>query len=397
MATLGGSVPCAQCDRCHFCCGEGGARPASRTLQARRSFANQDRAPQLQLGKDKEKTREEPERAGGATRRDCAEGVTLDLLVAGVDHKRMNKKIIVVLLGARHHSAAQAATAPPAFSPERFRAHVEFLADDLLEGRDTGTRGHEIAARYVASQFESFGLKPGGDEGSWYQQVTLQRTTRGADRGWLEISGPAGEQRFAHADNVLVWLNSREAAFDAEAPLVFVGFGVEDKRLGVDDYRGLNVKGRIVVLLRGFPKGLPSEEGAHLTRGEGQGGREARRHRPADCLDAAVAESRFRGSGCWSMPMIPNSPGSALTARHTRRRPAFVPAPRSTIRRPRLLFAGSARTLADIRLEADKEKGMPRGFALKTRVRMQSTSSWTRVTSPNVIGILPGADPSLAP
>jgi hypothetical protein len=74
-----------------------------------------------------------------------------------------------------------AQTTEPTFTAERVRAHVEFLADDLLEGRDTGSRGHEIAARYVASQFDSFGLTPGGNDGTWYQRITFQQTNRGGD------------------------------------------------------------------------------------------------------------------------------------------------------------------------------------------------------------------------
>ncbi|HET9474971.1 MAG TPA: M28 family metallopeptidase [Steroidobacteraceae bacterium] len=306
----------------------------------------------------------------------------------------MNKKIIVVL-SALVSIAVQAETAAPTFTPERFRGHVEFLADDLLEGRETGTRGYDIAARYVASQFESVGLKPGGENGSWYQQVTLQRTARGADRGGLTISGPAGEQRFAHADNVMVWLNSREAAFDVSAPLVFVGFGVEDKRLGVDDYRGLNVKGRIVVLLRGFPKGLPSEEGAHLSA---EKAKVAERHGAIGLLTLSTLQSQKVIP--WNrMLEYADEPEFAWVGADGK---AHEEAPgiraRAALNDPaaEALFAGSARTLADIRLEADKTRGMPRGFALKTRVRLQSTSSWTRVTSPNVIGILPGADASLA-
>lgn len=82
------------------------------------------------------------------------------------------------------------AQAAPVFTPDRFRAHVEFLADDLLEGRETGTRGYDIAARYVATQFEAYGLKPGGENGNWYQPVTFQLTTRGSEPSWLSINGP---------------------------------------------------------------------------------------------------------------------------------------------------------------------------------------------------------------
>src|SRR3954468_3411184 len=120
-------------------------------------------------------------------------------------------------------SAQEAAPAGPTFTPERFRAHVAFLADDLLEGRDTGSRGPEVAARYVAPEFDSYGLKPGGTDGSWFQQVPFQKTTRGTDKGSITITGPGGTRRFAHADNVLVGISTREPKVDLSAPLVFVG------------------------------------------------------------------------------------------------------------------------------------------------------------------------------
>ena len=72
-------------------------------------------------------------------------------------------------------AAGQAQTAPavPVITPEAVKAHVDFLADDLLEGRGAGTRGHEVAARYVATRFEALGLEPGGPGGSWYQRFPL--------------------------------------------------------------------------------------------------------------------------------------------------------------------------------------------------------------------------------
>ena len=76
--------------------------------------------------------------------------------------------------------------AQPTFTAERVRAHVAYLADDRLEGRDTGSRGYDLAAKYVSDQFASFGLKPAGDNGTWYQQVTFQRTQPGASKGRSE-------------------------------------------------------------------------------------------------------------------------------------------------------------------------------------------------------------------
>ena len=82
------------------------------------------------------------------------------------------RKLVLALVAAAL-AAGPAVSAESQFSAERMRAHVAFLSDDLLEGREPGTRGYDIAARYVAAQFAQMGLKPGGEDGGWYQQVPL--------------------------------------------------------------------------------------------------------------------------------------------------------------------------------------------------------------------------------
>src|SRR3546814_12507222 len=91
------------------------------------------------------------------------------------------KRLATLLLACTATAAFAQTPGTPAFTAEGVRAHVEFLADDLLEGRDIGSRGHEIAARYVASEFDALGLKPAGDDGTWYQRITFQKTSPGED------------------------------------------------------------------------------------------------------------------------------------------------------------------------------------------------------------------------
>lgn len=284
--------------------------------------------------------------------------------------------------------------ADPAFTPAAMRAHVEFLADDLLQGRDTGSEGHEIAARYVASQFDGLGLKPAGDQGSWLQRITFQKTEFGKTPATLTVTGPAGAKSFTHAGDVIVGINADQPHLDVTAPLVFVGFGLENARLGLNDYAGLDVKGKIVVTLRGYPKGLPSEEGAHLSATKGKVAEshgaigmialntlQSAKARPWARMVQFADEPDFT----WVSPEgVPFNAAPGLRASAMLNDPAAE-----------AVFAGAPATIAAIRKTADKAGGKPRGFALKTSVTIKADTVSQRVTSPNVVAILPGSDPKL--
>jgi hypothetical protein len=289
---------------------------------------------------------------------------------------------------------AAEAPADPTFSADRFRATVGFLADDLLQGRDTGSVGHEIAARYVASRFAELGLKPGGDDGGWYQRITFQQTDYAATPGRVTVSGPGGSQSWLHGTDVLVGLSANEPHLDITAPLVFVGYGIENRRLGINDYAGLNVKGKIVVTLRGFPRGLPSEEAAHAAATKAQA---AQAHGAIGMI--SVATGLAMKTRPWAqMIHFADEPAFAWVGADGK---AFDEAPgiriTAALNEPaaQAVFAGAPRSLEAIRAIADRPGGRPKGFALKTRARIQSESITKRVTSPNVVAILPGSDPAL--
>ena len=279
------------------------------------------------------------------------------------------------------------------FSAARIEATVRFLADDLLEGRDTGSRGYEIAARYVASRFAEIGLTPGGDGGSWYQRVTFQETRRDPE-ALLTIGGPGGAGEWKHGGEVLIEANPNEPRLDIRAPLIFVGYGIANKRLGIDDYAGLGVKGKIVVTLRGYPKGLPSEEGAHAaaTKAMTAEAHGAIGMMTVDTLQSAKARPWALSQRAAMTPAFtwvgpdgkPHDEAPAI-----RVRAALADAPAVA------LFAGASRSLAAIRAVADRAGGRPKGFPLRTTVRIRSANATTTMTSPNIIGVLPGSDPRL--
>lgn len=283
----------------------------------------------------------------------------------------------------------------PRFSADRVKADVTFLADDLLEGRDTGSRGYEIAARYVAARFAALGLTPLGDAGGWLQRITFQKTERLDAPSGVTISGPAGSATFAHGVDALVSTNANEAKLDVTAPLVFVGYGLVDKRLGLDDYAGLDVRGKIVVALRGFPDDLPADPAAYLVdarkmiaQAHGAIGliqidtTASLQQRPWDRRMLYTAHPSFTWVGPDGSP-FDETPGIRVDASLDRRGAAA-------------LFAGAPRSLAQVLSDAARKGSRPKGFALATSAHVFGESQSSRVTSPNVVAMIPGGDPALA-
>jgi len=134
----------------------------------------------------------------------------------------------------------------------RVQADVEFLASDALEGRDTGSRGYTIAADYVASQFRAIGLQPAGDKGGWFQQVPFRRASHPKPPVMtLTIGGQAVSLK--EGADASLRPSMTVQARNVTAGFVFVGYGIQDGRYSIDDYRGLDLKGKIAVALQGAP------------------------------------------------------------------------------------------------------------------------------------------------
>ena len=129
------------------------------------------------------------------------------------------------------------------------RAHLEFLADDALEGRRPGTRGAELAAKYIAAQFSRLGLEPAGDSGTYYHQVRIITLTPTPTLKLLGASAPALEYR----KDYVLWSMRNEPVTAAKGDLVFVGYGIVAPEQGWNDYEGVDVKNKIVVALVNDP------------------------------------------------------------------------------------------------------------------------------------------------
>jgi Zn-dependent M28 family amino/carboxypeptidase len=153
---------------------------------------------------------------------------------------------------------AAARAAANGIDSEKIRAHVRFLSLDLLEGRGPGTRGAELAAEYIATQFALDGLEPAGENGSYFQRVplyavhTVEEKTRFA---FLPAQGQPID--LAYGTQIVAKDQTGQPTADFDAPIVFVGYGIHAPEYQWDDYAGVDVKGKIALIIVNEP---PSED-----------------------------------------------------------------------------------------------------------------------------------------
>lgn len=143
-------------------------------------------------------------------------------------------------------------------SAGRIRAHLRFLADDLLEGRGTGQRGGEIAAMYIATQLQLSGLYPGAAGGSYMQRVPLVGVETQPETSLTFAGAPGAAMPVVrYKEELVLWTETQQPSVDSEADLIFVGHGVVAPEFKWDDYKGQDVAGKVLVMLVDDP---PSDD-----------------------------------------------------------------------------------------------------------------------------------------
>ena len=171
--------------------------------------------------------------------------------------------------GAGGSKAAGAKSAPsvklpgPAFvaletiTPDHIRWHVRYLSHDLLEGRGTGQRGGDIAAEYIATQFAEYGLKPAGDHGTYMQKVPLVGVTTLPETTFSIVPKQGEAMNLKPLDEYVAYDQTQQPQSDVDSDIVFVGYGIEAPEFGWDDYKGLDVHGKVLLMLVNEP---PSDD-----------------------------------------------------------------------------------------------------------------------------------------
>jgi Zn-dependent M28 family amino/carboxypeptidase len=141
--------------------------------------------------------------------------------------------------------------------PEHIRWHVRYLSHDLLEGRGTGQRGGDIAAEYMATQFAEYGLKPAGDGGSFLQKVPLVGITALPETQFSLLPKQGAAMKLKPLDEYVAYDQTQQAQTDVDAEIVYVGYGIEAPEYNWDDYKGADVRGKVLLMLVNEP---PSDD-----------------------------------------------------------------------------------------------------------------------------------------
>ncbi len=292
-------------------------------------------------------------------------------------------------LAALFLSVPAAFAAQPKVAEAPLRAHLAFLADDLLEGRGTGQRGGDLTVRYLETQAAAIGLAPGAGKGYLQSIKMFGARTLATSAVRFEVGGKTLSPKLGgeiYVDNAS---GSSQVRFDA--PLVFVGYGVNAPEEQWNDYQGADVKGKVVIMMVNDPKPTAAEPDRFGGKSLTYYGRwvykyeEALRQGAAGVLLIHTTESA-------------SYPWSVASVSHNRER--FFPADKGNAMQgwihedtARAVFAAAGKNLDTLRAQADVRGFKPVDLGVKTRVSIDSTVR--TIEQFNVAGIVPGTDPKL--
>jgi Zn-dependent M28 family amino/carboxypeptidase len=287
---------------------------------------------------------------------------------------------------------AAARDAAASIDPEKIRAHVRFLASDLLEGRGPGTRGGQLAAEYIATQFALSGLRPAGDNGTYFQAVPFIAVHTDVDKTSFSLVPAKGAPiPLKYGEDYVMKDQTGSPIVNLDAPIVFVGYGINAPEYQWNDYQGVDVKGKILLAIVNEP---PSED-EHFFQGKALTyyGRwvykyeEGARHGAAGVLVihrtdlASYGWEVVRNSQSTEVSYLRNDPLATLKAA------AWI-----QLDVARKLFAAAGMN-ADQMIEAAGKRGF-KPIELPVHLQGHIVSQVRQYDSANVVGMVPGADPS---
>lgn len=270
----------------------------------------------------------------------------------------------------------------------RWWAHVEALANDGMEGRGTGTPGYDRAADYVIGQFKALGLKPAGVDG-YKQPVAFVEQRIQSDRSSAALVGPQGETALAVPGDLIFSGSGGPVPESIDAPMVFAGYGLHLPEAGHDDFAGLDLKGKIVVVLSGGPADISGALKSHARSERSQWLAE----QGAVGLIALVTPGQVeipwvRRVALAGAPALYFADDAMRETKLPFLSAQFDPAKSAQF------FAGTGKDFAAIAAAADASAPVA-SIPLALRLKAQVAATRRDLTSPNLVAVMPGSDPRL--
>ena len=278
------------------------------------------------------------------------------------------------------------------------KAHIRFLSDDLLEGRGTGARGGEIAAKYIAAQLEAIGAKGAGENGRFFQPVSLVGV-KADPNTTLTLTGPSGSESFKFAEDFVAFTGAQTENVDVDADLVYVGYGISAPEQKWNDYKANDeyYRGKILVMLVNDPPATPEEPNLFGGKALTYYGRWTYKYEEAARRGAAgviLLHTDESAGYPWSVVRTSNGSWRFDIARTATDTTPFLQF-RSWMTDPaaRRMMKLAGQNLDVLRAAAAKRDFTPVRLGLKGRLNLKSEVK--RVAAPNVVGIIEGSDPQL--
>jgi Zn-dependent M28 family amino/carboxypeptidase len=300
------------------------------------------------------------------------------------------KKLLLPALLISFSLAAFAQSTNSHFDGQTWWAHIKFLADDALEGRDTGSEGLKKAEAYAVEQFQKAGLEPAGTDG-FYQPVAFKQYQLDEDKSSLALISGSESKPLSFADDAFFSTRATKDSVKLTAPLVFVGYGLTIPEKNLDELAGQDLKGKIVVYIAGSPSDIPAALASHYqTAGE-----RWKSLRAAGVIGIVSILNPASMDVPWSrISLNRNHPSMDLAGEEFNETPGLKFAVIANPASAESLFAGSGHTFTEIADLAKDRKPLPH-FPLTESLKAEATVLSTEVKSANVVGKLTGSDPVL--
>ncbi len=280
------------------------------------------------------------------------------------------------------------------FSANRIKADITFLADDLLLGRDTGSVGHRIAANYVAAEFSRLGVKPMGDNGTYFQEVSFNKAKLDDEKSGMTITVGGEEKNLTIGEEYFMAGSVRNGDGIADSDLIYVGRGIHAPEIGIDDYAGIDVEGKIVVVLRGAPEGLNTEISAHYGGSSAKAAAAAKQGAVGMISFYAPETEKKRPFSRYKKYLGYESMDWVAAEGAESSEKALKAAAIASNEVVKSLFEGADVSFADA--VAATIKGEGTAVELKTNAKITRYSAMgDEFKSPNVVGVIEGSDPKL--